>query len=384
MLRNCLKWFGVTVLSLIMVLVLGLLITGNGYLLKAIRVTYLTGHTSAFIDDHTYFDNRTIKTQMPQPWPMSTDYNKIKSTAVLDSIHLSNQSIAYLIIKNDSIWFEEYYKGYSKESQTNSFSMAKSIISAALGKALELGYIKSLDEHVKNYLPTLKGAYADQLTIKDLVTMQSGLQWDENYRSPFSITAKAYFYNNLSEAILELPISTEPGQGFKYQSGDTQLLAMVLSKALPTSISEFVSINFWQPMGAEYDALWQFNKDDGVEKAYCCIASNARDFARFGKLYKDKGNWKGTQLLHADYIEQSTRPADPNAPEYGYGWWLGDYKGKPFMYMDGHLGQYVIVVPEDNLIVVRLGHKTDKKGRKSHESAFYQYIEQAYKMLASK
>lgn len=381
MFKKTIKWIGIVVLSLVFILIAGLLLTGNGYILKAIRVTYLTGHTSAYLDDHEYFDNRSIKTAVAQPWPMSIDYNKTQSTASLDSIHRSTQSIAYLIIKNDSLWYEAYYGGYTKDSETNSFSMAKSIIAAALGKALELGYIKSLDEKVKNYLPELTGLYADSLTIRNLVTMQSGLQWDESYYSPFSITTKAYFYNDLSKALLELPITEAPNQGFKYQSGDTQLLAMVLSKALPTSISEFVSTYFWQPMHAEKDALWQYNKADGVEKAYCCIASNARDFARFGKLYKDKGLWNGVPILGADYIAASTTAADPAAPTYGYGWWLGEYQGKKIIYMDGHLGQYVIAIPEDNLLIIRLGHQTDKKSRTDPSSAFYQYIAQAYAMI---
>jgi len=211
--------------------------------------------------------------------------------------------------------------------------------------------------------------------------MQSGLQWDESYSSPFSITTKVYFYDNLSNAMLALPISTPPGQGFHYQSGDTQLLAMVLNKALPVSISEFVSTYFWKPMEAEHTALWQFNKPDGVEKTYCCIASNAKDFARFGKLYKNKGLWNGKQLLSEDYITQSLQPADPNSPQYGYGWWRSTYQGKEVIYMDGHLGQYVIVIPEDDLIIVRLGQKTDKKGRTNPDAAFYQYIHQAYEML---
>ena len=381
MLKKIFKWIVISVIALITLMILSLCITGHSYILKAIRVVYLTGHKSAFIDDHKYFDNRTIDKGVAQPWPNSHDYNTVKSTAKLDSIHKVNESIAYLIIKNDSIWFEEYYNGYTDKSKTNSFSMAKSIIAAALGKAVELGHIKSLDDKVKTYLPELKGSYSDKLKIKDLVTMQSGLQWDEQYNSPFSITTKAYFYDNLSEVMLDLPITSAPQQGFKYQSGDTQLLAMVLSKALPTTLSEFVSINFWQPMGAEQEALWQFNKTDGVEKAYCCIASNAKDFARFGKLYKDKGNWNGSQLIDSSYIKQSTFPSDPKDDRYGYGWWLGQYKGKNIIYMDGHLGQYVIAIPEDDIIIIRLGHKNDKQKKNDPNSSFYQYIDQAYRMM---
>ena len=381
MILNILKWLIGSLIVLITVVSLGLLFTGNGYILKAVRTVYLTGHTSAFLEDYKYFENRKIEKGTPQPWPQSVDYNKRSSTPVLDSIHLANKSIAYLIIKNDSIWFEKYYDGFNEKSFTNSFSMAKSITAALLGKALELGYIISLDEKVKSYLPELQGEYADELTIRDLVSMRSGLQWDEKYYSPFSITTKAYFYKDISKAMLELPIKDKPNQKFKYQSGDTQLLGMVLAKALPVSLSEFLSEHFWKPMGAENDAIWQFSPQDGVEKTYCCIASNARDFARFGKLYTQNGRWGDKQLLDSSYVQNSITPAAPDSQNYGYSWWLNEYKGKKVFYMDGHLGQFVISIPSDNILIVRLGHLHDKKNKQDLQGAFYQYIEQAYKMM---
>lgn len=379
MLLKILKWIGLSVFTLILLAIITLYAFDLGYILKAIRVTYLTGHTTAYLEDYKYFDNRTIAIGIPDPWPESQAYNSIPSTAKLDSIHRAFGTIAYLIIKQDSIWFEQYYDIGSKSSLSNSFSMAKSILGACLGKAVELNFIK-LEDKVIDYLPELKGPYAKDLTVKDLVTMRSGLKWDESYYSPLSITTKAYFYGNLSEAMLELPIQQKPGN-FIYQSGDTQLLAMVLSKALPISISDFMSQYFWQPMGAEQEALWQYNPEDNVEKAYCCIASNAKDFARFGKLYKNNGNWNGNQLLDSAYIQASITPVTPDIPQYGYSWWLGDYKGKKTFTMNGHLGQFVICIPDDDIIVVRLGHQNDDKGMRNKNSAFYQYIDQAYEML---
>ncbi|NGM71868.1 serine hydrolase domain-containing protein [Sphingobacterium sp. SGL-16] len=382
MIIKILKWLLGTVIVLITIITLGLLFTGNGYILKAVRTVYFTGHTSAFLEDYKYFENRTIKAGASQPWPQAKDYNSVNSTSKLDSIHQANKTIAYLIIKNDSIWFEKYYDGFDENSLTNSFSMAKSITAALLGKALELGYIISLDEKVKSYLPELKGEFAADLAIRDLVTMRSGLEWDERYNSPFSITTKAYFYKNVSKAMLELPIYKFPNQKFKYQSGDTQLLGMVLSKAIPSNLSDFLSEHFWKLMGAENDALWQISPEDGIEKTYCCIASNARDFARFGKLYTNNGKWGNRQILDSNYVQQSLQPAAEDSQQYGYGWWLGEYQGKKIVYMDGHLGQFVISIPEDRIMVVRLGHMHDKSGKRTPDGAFYQYIDKAYKMLA--
>lgn len=135
-------------------------------------------------------------------------------------------------------------------------------------------------------------------------------------------------------------------------------------------------------MGAENEALWQTDKEDGIVKAYCCVASNARDFARFGKLYKQNGKWNGQQILDSTFVATSTVPRFAASPEYGYGWWLSDYMNKKIYYMRGHLGQYVIVVPEDDLIIVRLGHRNaPNTNGTAHSDDFYVFLDETYKML---
>jgi CubicO group peptidase (beta-lactamase class C family) len=115
-------------------------------------------------------------------------------------------------------------------------------------------------------------------------------------------------------------------------------------------------------MGAEKTALWQLDSQEkGMEKAFCCLATNVRDFARFGKLYKNHGLWNGNQLLDSTFVALSVKPRFEESPKYGYGWWLDDFQGKKVFMMRGHLGQYVLVVPEEDLIVVRLGHLNDKE-----------------------
>ena len=137
---------------------------------------------------------------------------------------------------------------------------------------------------------------------------------------------------------------------------------MVIQEATGKKISNYLSEKFWQPMGAENDALWQIDsKSAEMEKAYCCLASTARDFARFGRLYKDFGKWNQNQLLDSLFILRSLKSRFNDSPQYGYGWWLKKYRGYNTFMMRGHLGQYVIVVPEEDLIIVRLGHLKDKK-----------------------
>ena len=117
--------------------------------------------------------------------------------------------------------------------------------------------------------------------------MSSGMKWKEKYYSVINITSESYFSDDLRSVILGQEIIDIPGQKFRYSSGDTQLLAMVIEKATETTLTNYLSEKFWKPMGAENSALWQIDsKKSGMEKAYCCIASTARDFARFGKICK--------------------------------------------------------------------------------------------------
>jgi len=143
-----------------------------------------------------------------------------------------------------------------------------------------------------------------------------------------------------------------------YLSGDTQLLAMTIEKATGQKLSSLVYNWFWNPIGAENNALWQIdNLKSNNEKAYCCFNSNARDFAKFGKLFKDYGYWNEKQLLDSSFVKKATTKRFEKSPHYGYGFWLGNYKGMKYFSMRGHLGQYVMVFPKENIIIVRLKNK---------------------------
>ena len=376
------KWFFISCVGFILILY----VFDVDYLLRAVKTIYLKGHTTAFLEDYKEFPNRTIHKGTAQPWAVSKDYNSVPATDKLNTTHKNLQTVAFLIIKNDSIWHESYFDGYTNTSKSNSFSIAKSIVSAALGKAIMEGKIKSLDQKVTDFFPKLKGKFAKEVTVGDLSSMASGLSWDEKYYSPFSIVTRAYFDDHLKEVILGLSIKDKPGQEFRYLSGATQLLAMCIEKATGEYLSNYVSEHFWKPMGAENDALWQLDEaDTGIEKAYCCIASTARDFARFGKLYKQNGVWNGKQILPRSFVEKSLQPRFSDSPEYGYGWWLHQINGKRVFYMRGHLGQFVIVLPEEELIIVRLGHLKGKQTTTDpHSNDLYVYVEEALKMINKK
>jgi len=340
-------------------------ITGNGYMYKAIIYRY------ADIDDLDVFETRVVESGEPQPWPMASGYNKEKLPDSLEAALIKYQSIAFLVIKDDSIQYEQYWDHYDKNSYSNSFSMAKSIVSVLVGIALDEGKIKSLDEPVGNYLPHFNEGNNSKLTIRNVLTMSSGLNWDESYSSLFSITAKAYYGENIEKLINGLKVVDEPGKKFDYMSGNTLLLAMIVEKATGMHLSNYASQKIWKPIGAELSAQWSLDHSDGEEKAYCCFYSNARDFARFGRLYLDDGMWNppgqhegGQQIVSKKYVRESVTPAaiDFDGSEkncYGYQWWITEEKGHRIFYARGLRGQYVVVIPDERIIFVRLGIERD-------------------------
>jgi len=374
-LKKLLKW----VIGIIGVLIIASYIFDYDYILKGVRVVYFTGHVTAFIDDYPHFENDTIKKgTTTDDWPLHKNYNSVNATKRLKATNNELGTVAYLIIKNDSILYEWYAEDYSKDSKTNSFSMAKSITTSLLGKAVKDGYIKNLDQPISDFYPQYKGS---KTTVGDLSSMASGLDWVESYTSPFSVTARANYDDDLAETILNQKVTKTPGKEFEYLSGSTQLLGMVIQKATGKQLANYLSESFWQPLGAKSDALWQLDDDENkLAKAFCCISSNARDFARFGKLYKDHGKWNGNQILDSTFVATATQSRFSGQP-YGYGFWISDYNDKHTFTMRGILGQYVITIPEENLIVVRLGHHRSPETSNSFPLDFYVYIDEAYEMM---
>ena len=354
------------------------------YLIKGARTIYLTGNNTAFISDYEYFDNREIKSVNPQPWALHKKYNMISESDTLQKLNIDGKTKSFLVIKNDSILFEKYYDGHSKNSLSNSFSVAKSIVTSMMGRAIMEGKIKGLDQPVSDYFEQYKSGLASEVTVGDLAAMSSGMDWSEKYYSVINITSESYFTDDLRSVILRQKIIDKPGQSFRYSSGDTQLLGMVIEKATGLSLTDYLTEKFWKPMGAENTALWQLDSDEyGMEKAYCCIASTARDFARFGKLYINKGMWGDQVILDSSFVELATKPVFEKSPYYGYGWWLYNYEGKKVFTMNGHRGQFVISFPEENIIIVRQGDYNERGRVSNGEGDLYKYISEGYKLAKS-
>lgn len=329
---------------------------GKMYLFKAVYYNF------AGIDDYQIFSNDTVAAARPQPWPVAASVNKIDQPITLQNVLTQLKTVAVIVIRNDSLLYEKYWDEYSDSSLSNSFSMAKSITSLLIGAAIKEGKIKSVEEPVSNYLPEFKQGMAANLKIKHLLTMSSGSNWDESYANPFSITTESYYGGDLYATATGVKIKKEPGTFHSYKSGDTELLGLIVEKATGKSLSSYASEKLWQPLGAEHPALWSLDKNNGVEKAFCCFNSNARDFARIGQMMLDSGKWKGHMVIDPSYFIQSISPCNIKTGDgipcdyYGYQWWIATpYPG--VFYARGILGQYIIVIPSKDVVIVRLGHK---------------------------
>ncbi|HEX8549301.1 MAG TPA: serine hydrolase [Cytophagaceae bacterium] len=336
------------------------------------------------LDDYRIFANRKVPhSRNPQPWPKKFLYNQL---SLPDSTQIEMEKLnttACIIIHKDSLLFEKYWDNKSLGSYSNSFSMAKSYVSALIGVALKEGKIKSLEEPVAIYLDEFKEGKKGAITLRHLLCMSSGLDWEEAYFNPFSTVSEAYYGNNLKKIIYKLKPIEKPGQRFQYKGGDTQILALVLEKVYGHSLSKILYDKIWGPLGAEQPALWSLDRKKGTEKASCCLNSNAKDFARLASLYLHKGNWRGAQLIDSSFIENSTQPIDladgsnQLVDFYGYQWWLiPSYNKGAIFYARGILGQYIIVDPTFNLVIVRLGNKRGEKIG-SHQKEVYSLIEAA-------
>lgn len=369
-----------------------ILISGKTYLYKGFANTYLKGRTTASIYEYKIFNNSTVEAGRSRKWPAGKDYN----TKKIPSEHLTYintlNTVAYLIIKDDSIRYEEYWNAGSDTSHTNSFSMAKTIVSILVGIAIEEKKIKNIDQPVGDFIPEYKEGSKSKITIRHLLTMSSGINFDESYTNPIGFAAEAYFGNDLHKLIFKYDALEVPGKYFEYLSGNTQLLGFVLTQATGMSLSEYASEKLWKAVEAQHDAYWSLDRENGVEKAYCCFNSNARDFARIGKLYLDSGRWNGKQVVPEKYVLESIQPAptiekDDHSKNnrYGYSWWLlPDYKGHSVFYARGILGQYIIMIPDFRMIIVRLGEKRELSSINGHPADVYRYITIALEMYAGK
>lgn len=319
----------------------------------------------ADINDHKKFQSRPLTAPELSFHFETTNAGKFPKQlngVSFDQYLEDNNTVAFLIIKNDTIQYEKYFKGYDKQSIVPSFSMAKSVTSILIGCAIDEGLIKSVDEPVTHYIPELTKNGFEKVTIKHLLQMTSAIDFNESYINPFGDAASFYYGLNLRKEISKMKLKGEPGRRFEYVSGNTQLLGLVLERSLKgKTVTTYLQEKLWTPLGMEYDASWSIDrKKNGLEKTFCCLNARARDYAKIGRLYKNKGNWNGKQIVSQKWVEESTKldTAEGSVDFYQYQWWIPN-PNEDFM-AQGILGQFIYVHPAKDLIVVRLGKNEGK------------------------
>lgn len=271
-----------------------------------------------------------------------------------------------IVIENGEVVYEDYSLGTHENTRYTSWSVSKSFVSALVGMAIEQGYIASVDDLVSSYVPELlHTAYAD-VTIRNALQMSSGIDFDESgadlNSDAFQLLLSALASND--EFIYTLKDKRNPPGTYNYYaSSDTQVLGMVLSRATGQSVSEFMETNLWQPMGAESDATW-ITDTKGVESAFCCLNATLRDYAKFGMLYLNNGQWRGHQLVPEQWVEDSLDTSEPQLMPgdnplsndswgYGYQWWIPDNTQPDYLAI-GIFNQFIYVHPDKNMVIIKM------------------------------
>ncbi|MFC1936679.1 serine hydrolase domain-containing protein [Chloroflexota bacterium] len=280
----------------------------------------------------------------------------------LDDFLERAQTQAFIVIQNDTILYERYFNGASRDTIVTSFSCAKQWVSALIGAAIDDGYIQSVDDPITDYLPELAErdpAFAE-ITIYDLLRMSSGIEYD-GLGGLDGGDSKTYYYPDLRKlALEETTVVASPGSGFLYNNYHPLLLGIILERATGMSVTDYLEARIWQPIGMEFEGSWSLDSEtSGFEKMESGINGRAIDFAKFGRLFLNNGNWNGTQVLPASWIAESTSPDTGNVgyhPYYKYAWESNVRGDSDYdYYAEGHHGQEIYISPYKNLIIVRNG-----------------------------
>ena len=354
---------------------------------------------TADVYDYQKFPERALEpSNSPFEFSLNPDEARIRTqfeaAAGIDDFDAfleKKRTQAFIVIQDDAILYEQYFNGAGRDSIVTSFSTAKSFTSALIGIAISEGHIQSVNDPITDYLPELAErdpAFAN-ITIRDLLMMSSGIKYTE---FPFvnGDDAKTYYYPNLRQLALEdTHIVGLPGEQFHYNNYHPLLLGMILERATGTSVANYLQEKIWKPIGMEYPGSWSLD-ENGLEKMESGINGRAIDFAKFGRLFLQNGNWNGVQVVPAEWVAESTQ-ADTSVDYanyyyddfifangqgyYKYMWWgiQRDAQNYDFMALGNH-GQFIYISPQKNLIILRFGESYGEiDGSQRWVDMFYEF-----------
>jgi CubicO group peptidase (beta-lactamase class C family) len=289
---------------------------------------------------------------------IEVDSRKIDaSDEQLESFLKDYKTLSFMIIRNDTILYQYYDESKSDTSIVTSFSVAKAFISGLTGIAIAEGKIPGTNTSISEYFPELQNQGFGPVKIEHLLDHTSGIHYKE-IQNHVGGNMEFYWGKDLSKDIFNIHPVYSPGERFEYSNINTQLLAIILQRATGMTVSQYLQEKIWKPIGMEYPASWSLSNgdSDGVEKAFCCLNARTVDFAKYGRLYLNHGNWNGKQIIPENWINQSLHSSKQNGQRltYHYNWGIGPKKYGSF-YAVGLYGQFIYMYPEKNVIIVRFG-----------------------------
>ena len=291
-----------------------------------------------------------------------------------------SQTTALIFIRRDTIVYEKYFNGFSRDSYFHSQSVAKSFISFLIGAAIDGGLIKSVDEPITQYVPELikRDPRFEKITIKNLLEMRSGIKYNTdflpfiNIHAPWNDEVIGYYHPNLRKILLEeLEVESEPGEAFEYNNYNTSYLGLIIERATGKTVSKYLEEKLWSQI-MEYDALFSIDsKKSGFEYMPSRLIARAIDYARFGNLFLKKGDFNGNQIISENWVVKSTTEdktiSRDHYPDwlgsgckhtyYSYQWWGNTNCDSTFQFFaNGNLGQNIYIIPEKETVIVHFGN----------------------------
>jgi CubicO group peptidase (beta-lactamase class C family) len=318
----------------------------------------------------------------PMPLPPGPP---LKLALDVDAYMAGQRSAALLIVHDGRVRLERYGLDFDANGRWTSFSVAKSVTSTLVGAAIRDGFIRSMDDKVSDYIPQMKGSAYDDVSVRQLLTMTSGIRWNEDYADPDSDVAR--FNNHKPEEgvdaivsyLRRLPREAPAGTRWHYSTGETNLVGILVSEATKKPLAQYLSEKIWVPAGMKQQATWILNRS-GREISGCCIQAASRDFARFGLFILDGARVGGQSIVPEGWLaEATTRQADIGLPGrgYGYQWWTyddGSFTGR------GIFGQGLFIDPKRRIVIVSNanwgGGARDAVASEARE-AFYRAVQRA-------
>lgn len=342
------------------------------FLCTVLLVITLTSPSSSIAQDRTTPDSLTTNTstwkmekrevpkgskvhELSQGLPLAAFSKGGAKEKELEDFLLDQKVAGFLILHDGKIRLERYALGHSQSNRWSSMSVAKSVTSTLVDAAIKDGYIKSVDDYVTKYIPDLIGSAYDSVKIRNLLTMTTGIRWNENYTDPnadisrFSSDPVEPGMNATVSYMRRLPAEAKPGKKFLYSTGETHLLGVLVSAATQQTLSHYLSSKIWKSYGMEQHATWSLDRT-GQELGGCCLEMPLRDFARFGQFVLENGHIQGKSIVPTDWFKTATQIQVPLWPGggYGYGWWIFNFGSFEAL---GIHGQMIHIDPGRRLVI---------------------------------